>query len=147
MTLTEKSKAQKQAASAENQAAAEVTAVPLDPMTNPTAGFDTNKLRLASKREVFLNEVGSAMISTWHQFISNSRSILVSTNSVLCLSVMQYGLTFCTFIINQFVVDASNSLQLSDSLIEFLSVVSGDLLPEEGAAGAAQQDGRGESKE
>ena len=47
-------------------------------MTNATAGFDTNKLRLPSGKDVFLNEVGSAMISTWHQFISNSRSIIVS---------------------------------------------------------------------
>ena len=35
-------------------------------MTNATAGFDTNKLRLPSGKDVFLNEVGSAMISTWH---------------------------------------------------------------------------------
>ena len=45
--------------------------VVLDPVTNPTTGFDTNKLRLRGGKkggegDVFLNEVGSAMISTWH---------------------------------------------------------------------------------
>ena len=92
---------------------------PIEPITNPTSGFDTNKLRLPSGMEVYLNEVGSAMISTWHQFVTNSRSIMVSKHTNNCLT--------CVI---QFVVDVSNSLQLADSLVEFLTVIYGELLPE-----------------
>ena len=59
------------------------TEIAVNPVTNPTIGFDTNTLKISgekkgSKADVFLNEVGSAMISTWHQFTANSKSILVS---------------------------------------------------------------------
>ena len=65
----------------------------LTPETNPTAGFDTTKIKLTlttgKKQEVFVNEVGSAMISTWYKFISNSKCIIVSqwsVNIVICSS-------------------------------------------------------------
>jgi len=36
--------------------------------TNPTVGFDTNKLKVGG-RELYVNEVGSSMISNWYKFM------------------------------------------------------------------------------
>ena len=42
----------------------------MSPETNPTAGFDTTKIKLTlgsgKRQDVFVNEVGSAMISKWN---------------------------------------------------------------------------------
>jgi len=70
-------------------------------VTNPTTGFDTNMLTLEN-RSVYVNEVGSAMISNWHKFVPDAKSIV-------------------------FVVDVTNLVQLANSLVEFLTVMRGDL--------------------
>ena len=70
----------------------------IGPETNPTAGFDTNKIKISSggdkKTDVHVNEVGSAMISTWYKFISNSKSIIVSQ---YCLSLINLNSSSSTY--------------------------------------------------
>ena len=81
------------------------------PELNPTAGFDTTTIKIglidsgsakmsSRRKEVYINEVGSVMVSTWSKFIVNSRSII-------------------------FVVDITNSVQLASSMVEFFNVIYG----------------------
>ena len=67
-------------------------------------GYIDDKQRMSKKRrDVYINEVGSAMVSAWHKFLPNSKSII-------------------------FVVDITNTVQLANSLVEFFNVIYGHLL-------------------
>lgn len=58
-------------------------------VTAPTYGFDTNTIHIG-KKDLFINEAGSAMIANWPKFWAESRSII-------------------------FVVDLANTAQLADA--------------------------------
>ena len=66
-------------------------ALDLPPQTNPTTGFDTVQMKVNTeghgKQIIYLNEVGSAMISAWHKFLQNSKSIIVNDPIYLYCSV------------------------------------------------------------
>ena len=46
-------------------------------VTNPTTGFDTSSM-VIDGRTIYVNEIGSAMISNWHKFVPDAKTILVS---------------------------------------------------------------------